>query len=159
MQFQVPQFIDIEDKIIGPLTLKQFLYLAGAAGFSFILFFAVEQWLWIALTAILGILATTFAFIKYNGQPMPKVLLSAAKYLWLPKFYLWRHQAVNVAKPLTISTPKNTEPQKNPLATLWFKMNTLGGIIPNREKQLPKTSMLGISPSARQEAIFRSHAV
>ena len=35
MHFQTPQFIEIEDKIFGPLTLKQFIYLAGAAGLSF----------------------------------------------------------------------------------------------------------------------------
>jgi hypothetical protein len=29
MQFRVPQFIDIEDKLFGPLTFKQFIYLAG----------------------------------------------------------------------------------------------------------------------------------
>ena len=34
MMFSVPQFIDVEDKIIGPLTLKQFIYLAGGAGLS-----------------------------------------------------------------------------------------------------------------------------
>src|SRR3989344_2665997 len=35
MEYQVPQFIEVEDKIIGPLTLKQFIYLAGEAGFSY----------------------------------------------------------------------------------------------------------------------------
>ena len=39
MQFQVPQFIDVENKIIGPLSLRQFLYLAGAGLISFMLFF------------------------------------------------------------------------------------------------------------------------
>jgi len=41
MQFQVPQFIDIEDGS-SALTLKQFLYLAAAAAFSFILFFMLQ---------------------------------------------------------------------------------------------------------------------
>jgi len=37
MRFQVPQFIEVEDKIFGPLTLKQFIYLAGAGGVVFVL--------------------------------------------------------------------------------------------------------------------------
>ena len=37
MQFQVPQFIEIEDKIIGPFTVKQFIYLVGGAGMDFII--------------------------------------------------------------------------------------------------------------------------
>jgi len=38
MQYQVPQFIEIEDKIFGPLTLKQFLYLAGGGGLCLLFF-------------------------------------------------------------------------------------------------------------------------
>ena len=37
----MPQFIEIEDKIIGPFTWKQFLYLAGGVGGS------VMAWLFI----------------------------------------------------------------------------------------------------------------
>src|SRR3990172_12458701 len=37
MQFQVPQFIEIEDKIFGPLTFKQFIYVAGGAGACYLL--------------------------------------------------------------------------------------------------------------------------
>jgi len=39
MQYQVPQFIEVEDRIIGPLTLKQFLYLAFAGAILFVLWF------------------------------------------------------------------------------------------------------------------------
>ena len=38
MQFKVPQFLDIEDKIFGPFTFKEFVYLAGGAGLCFILY-------------------------------------------------------------------------------------------------------------------------
>jgi hypothetical protein len=54
MQFQVPQFIETEDKIIGPLTLKQFFYVAAAALVSFSLFFVLATWLWLLITIILG---------------------------------------------------------------------------------------------------------
>ena len=29
MQYQVPQFIEVEDKIFGPLTFKQLVYVVG----------------------------------------------------------------------------------------------------------------------------------
>ena len=38
MRFQTPQFIEIEDRIFGPLTLKQFIYLAGSAGLAFLFY-------------------------------------------------------------------------------------------------------------------------
>ena len=37
MQFQVPQFIEVEDKIFGPLTFKQFVYVLGGAGACYLL--------------------------------------------------------------------------------------------------------------------------
>lgn len=137
MQFQVPQFIDIEDKIIGPLTIRQFLYLAVAGVLSFICFFAFETWLWIVVTAIVGIIACVFAFIKYNGQPMPKVFLAALSYLWLPKLYIWKHQAPAVPAQTTQEPVSATSARNNPLKSLWFKMNTQSAAIPARERTLP----------------------
>lgn len=135
MQFQVPQFIEVEDKIIGPLTLKQFFYLAGAAGFSFILYFMVQTWLWVILTAILAVLAFSFAFIKYNGRPLIFMFISAFKYAWQPKFYLWRRQAVEEQLPHITSIPKAAPPQPvQPLKNLWLKMNTSTQTIEKREK-------------------------
>jgi len=32
MRFEVPQFIEVEDKIFGPFTWKQFIYLMGGEG-------------------------------------------------------------------------------------------------------------------------------
>lgn len=93
MQFQVPQFLDVEDKIFGPLTLKQFLYLAGAAALSFILFFALEEWLWITFTAILATISAALAFVKYNGRPLIYMLMHALKFTWQPKLYLWQYTA------------------------------------------------------------------
>ena len=90
MQFQIPQFIEVENKIVGPLTLRQFLYLAGAGAFSFIFYFVLEIWLWLLITAIMGAIAISLAFIKYNGQPLPRIAWMAFSFFWKPKFYLWQ---------------------------------------------------------------------
>ena len=68
MRFQVPQFIDIEDKIFGPLTFKQFVYLAGAGGLGFLIFKSLP--LLIALPLILGVLGlgVSLAFVKINNK-------------------------------------------------------------------------------------------
>lgn len=93
MQFQVPQFIETEDKIVGPLTLKQFVYVAIAAGVSFLLFFIVATWLWFVLTVFLATIAFSLAFIKINGQPMVRVMFSAAKFFWQPQTFVWQPEA------------------------------------------------------------------
>lgn len=94
MQFQVPQFIETEDKIVGPLTLKQFLYVAAAAVVAFLLFFILELWLWIIFAAIFGLIASLFAFVKINGRPLEKIFFNAFEYYWKPRLYLWRRKRI-----------------------------------------------------------------
>jgi len=122
MQFQVPQFIDVEDKIIGPLTLRQFIYLGVAGGFSFILFFALQTWLWIIATTIIGIIAAAFAFIHMNGRSLGLILVAGLKYAWQPKFYLWRREAVRQELPRLTSVPQQRHTAES-LHDLQVKMN------------------------------------
>ena len=94
MQFQVPQFIETEDKIVGPLSLKQFLYVATAGGISIFLYFAIpiiSIWLICSLFAI-GI-ALALGFVKYEGQGLPQLIGNAFLFLWEPKMYVWQPES------------------------------------------------------------------
>lgn len=104
MQFQVPQFIDVENKIVGPLSLRQFLYVAAAGGLSFLLFFLdiFKLWSWVMLSAILVGIGAALAFGKYNGQPFPKIALRAFSFFVRPRLYLWRREI----KETTINVPE-----------------------------------------------------
>jgi len=90
MQFKVPQFIEIEDKIIGPLTLKQFLYILGGFGVLAVLWFYLELGLFIAIAIPIAAFVLGLAFYKVNGRPLVYILGSVIKYLIKPKLYLWR---------------------------------------------------------------------
>ena len=90
MQFNVPQFIEVEDKIIGPFTLKQFLYIGGGAGLLFIIWFFLKLGLFIAIAIPVGLFCGALAFYKVNGRPFISFLGSLIKYLRKPKLYLWR---------------------------------------------------------------------
>jgi hypothetical protein len=90
MRFQVPQFIEIEDKIFGPLTIKQFIYLAGGAGLSFILFRFLPTAIAILLIIIVAGFSLTLAFYKVNSKPLIYVLQSAFGYMISSKLYLWK---------------------------------------------------------------------
>lgn len=92
MQFQVPQFADVEDKIVGPLTLKQFLYIGAAAGLSLLLFFIVTFWLWLIFSIFIISGAVGLAMIKINGQPLIKMALSAIGFYWRPQTYVWQSE-------------------------------------------------------------------
>jgi len=90
MQFQVPQFIETEDKIIGPLTLKQFGFIGGAALAVGLLFLVLEFLLWILIAIIFGALAAMLAFGKVNGRPMLTYVSAFWATLWKPKLYVFK---------------------------------------------------------------------
>jgi len=102
MRYQVPQFIEVEDKIFGPLTLKQFIYLIGGVGLSFVLWRLLP--LVIALFFILPVLAgsVALAFYKVNNRPLIGMVEYAVGYLLGNKLYLWENKKV---------TPKKSVPQ------------------------------------------------
>ena len=91
MQYQVPQFIEVEDKIVGSLTLKQFLYLAGGAGGSVALFLYLPYKL-IAILLILPLagFSLALAFYKINNQPFINTVQASFYYFLGDKLYLWK---------------------------------------------------------------------
>lgn len=92
MRYQVPQFIEVEDKIFGPLTLKQFLYVSGGAALGFILWSSLPQF----LALLIGIPVVSFfmalAFYQSNGRPFVNMVESAVKYFFATKLYIWKKQ-------------------------------------------------------------------
>ena len=90
MKFQVPQFIEVETKIFGPLTLKQFLYLAGGAGITIILYSVLPFFLMIIFAAPVVALALALAFYKVNNQPFVRVLEHAIKFYLSGRLFLWK---------------------------------------------------------------------
>lgn len=92
MQFRVPQFLDIEDKIFGPFTFSQFVYLAGGAGLCFVLY-QLLGFFWGALPILMVAgLAGALAFYKPNGKPFVHMVEYALKYAAQDKLYLWQRR-------------------------------------------------------------------
>jgi hypothetical protein len=117
MRFQVPQFIDIEDKIFGPLTLKQFIYLVGGGGAIFILYTLLP----LPLTIIFGIPLSAFtlalAFYTVNNQPFIKVVENAFYYLLSNKLYLWKKQERKVSPVVSKEQKEKETPIYGPKIT------------------------------------------
>jgi hypothetical protein len=160
MQFQVPQFIDIEDKIVGPLTLRQFFYLAVAGGMSFFLFFIFSFGLWLFVTVVIGSLAASLAFVKYNGQSLTRVLVNAFFYFWRPRLYLWQSEIKE--KTVTLKIPQIPNlPMRNVLSgmpnmkKLWQAMLTTKNPIPQREKYIITQPVLRRSTPEKFQVLRR----
>ena len=89
-QFVVPQFIDVEDKIFGPITVRQFLILLATGLIIFISFKLADFTLFVVITLFVGLLAILFAFVRINGQDFHYVILNIIQTLRHPALRIWR---------------------------------------------------------------------
>jgi len=105
MKFQVPQYIDIEDKLFGPLTFKQFIYLAGGGGIAVAAWVALPTIIAIIIGAPIVGLAVALAFYKVNNKPFIFLLESMFKYSTSPRLYLWKKRSKEV-QDISIPTIK-----------------------------------------------------
>jgi len=116
---KIPHKIYKEDKLVGPLTLKQFLYILGGASISFGVYqyylqgylFFIEFFL---IAAFFSLFALALAFLNINGRPFVTFLANLVSYIFIPKKRLWRKDSSAVLKPIKLGNkllPK-TEAQK-----------------------------------------------
>jgi len=88
--FNVPQFIDIEDKIVGPLTAKQLGWLATEGVILLFCWSFLDTSAFIIVTILLTMFFGALAFYKPHGQPLIMFFLSAISFFTRPKMYIWK---------------------------------------------------------------------
>ena len=91
-QFTVPQFIDVEDKIFGPVTTRQFIIILVGALIIFLAFKLADTTLFIFFLALVGSLTLILAFVKINGQAFHYFLLNIIQTVRRPSRRLWYKQ-------------------------------------------------------------------
>lgn len=91
MRYQVPQFIEVEDKIFGSITLKQFIYLAGGAGLSFLIYEFLPSLLYSFIPILIVVaFSLALAFYKINNKPFIFIVEAAFKYYVSAKLFIWK---------------------------------------------------------------------
>lgn len=98
MEFIVPKFIEREMRVIGPLTLKQFGFLAGVGAICFIVYYLYRPLFWPALIFIGGG-GAALAFLKIREESLPKIIVNFLKFLLSPKVYTWKMKKFPIYKP------------------------------------------------------------
>lgn len=99
MDFRVPQFIEHDPKILGPLTLSQTMYVGTAFGICFILFFTLGKknvFLYVLVCALLLGASIGLAFIKIEGRGIPVVGKNFAVWSMNNKLFLWKRKQAPV---------------------------------------------------------------
>lgn len=111
MRYQVPQFIEVEDKIFGPLTLKQFIYLAGGGGLCLAFFTLLPLYIFIILAIPVMGFSLALAFYQVNDRPLITTIEHAFGFYTNSKLYLWKQRP-----PEAIQRP--IEPEKAAVVTV-----------------------------------------
>ena len=107
MLFNVPQYIEIEDKIAGPLTAKQLLWMFGMGAVLLILWGILETGAFIITAIPVALIFCALAFYKPHGQPLIKFILWGISFAFRPKTYTWKRDYV-----------KRKKVEKNPEASI-----------------------------------------
>lgn len=89
-QFQVPQFIGHEARLIGPFTLKQSAVLGLLGAMLFVLWFLVEKWLFFLLAFPLSLITFLIAFLRINGRPILDFFVSFFSFFVSPQLFIWQ---------------------------------------------------------------------
>ena len=92
MRFQVPQFIEVEDKIFGPLTFKQFVYIGGGVGICALLFTFLPNFFALLLALPVVIFALALAFYRVNDKPFIHLIEAFFNYMTTNKLYIWKKE-------------------------------------------------------------------
>ena len=124
MKYQVPQFVDVESKIIGPLTLKQFIYVAGGIGACFLLLRFLPFLIAILVSIPIAGFAGALAFYKVNGKPFERIIEVAVAYYSSSRFFIWKKEQVPI-KPKIVSTAPSTVAQQDVVRLTRGKLHSL----------------------------------
>lgn len=129
MQYGVPQFIEMETKIVGPLTFKQFTFVGSGAAIDFILYLILGKKnavLFVLLALPIAAFFLFLAFGKIKGRPFPTFLKNLfVYYLNSPKFFVFKKKSFGSnlftetfvkppPPPTSLDTPKKQQPKKEP---------------------------------------------
>jgi hypothetical protein len=111
-QYKVLQDIEAEDKLLGPLSLRQFLYAVIALVLGFVMFqlFTVHPLLPIPLlppAALFAVLAAPFG----RDQPSEVWLLAKIRYILKPRRRIW--DQAGLQELVTVTVPKKIETAVN----------------------------------------------
>lgn len=144
MHAQVPQFIDIEDRIVGPLTLKQFGYIAGGTILVGIFYTLFKFYIVVIFAIPIMTLSLALAFFQINGRPFVYYLMAFLGYGIKQHIYVWKkpmeeydifiQQKTTERQPLFLE--KITEFAQNSLKKSGWSLNIFG-----KKNVIPKTEI------------------
>ncbi|MFW0862082.1 MAG: PrgI family protein [Candidatus Komeilibacteria bacterium] len=129
-KFIVPQFIDVESKIFGPITTRQFLIMLVGLMFGFVAYKLSDISLFAVEAAIIAVVTIAFAFVKVNSAPFHVFLLNYIKTMKSAKIRIWKRQPyIQQTKKQEEENINNNEPVVNKRQVSASRLSELSLII------------------------------
>lgn len=140
MEFTVPQFIEKESKIVGPMTFKQFVFVGTAGGLCIFLYFTtvgvgrISMTTFIAMAIFIMGLACALAFVKVGKVPLPIFIKNMFWFLFKPKIFLWKKKTMPPKLVEKIEVPEEKEGQATLQARKKSRLEALFTRLETKEK-------------------------
>ncbi len=109
-RFVVPQFINVENKVIGPITVRQFLIFVGAAVILAILYALLLFTYFLIVGVVVVGIAAIFAFAKVNGTQFHFFFLNIIQTSKKPRTRVWNNRAL----PVELKSVRNIKTDESP---------------------------------------------
>lgn len=107
MLFNIPQFIDVEDKVAGPLTAKQIFWLVGMGAVLFLVWTIFDITAFLALTVPIIIIFSIFAFYRPYNQSFLTFVINSVMFLFRPKLFVWDRPGMIRETKVNVSSQEN----------------------------------------------------
>ncbi|HMQ01582.1 MAG TPA: PrgI family protein [Candidatus Doudnabacteria bacterium] len=138
MQFPVPQFTDVEDKIVAGLTFKQFAIVFGAAVFTFVIYTITKNVpITLTVAVITGTPALALTFGKLNGRPLYSSAGNFIQYLFGAKVYVYHKEGKDLVEQYTPIATQQTAAPKD-LKETAVKINELNYLLQQHQSEEAK---------------------
>lgn len=98
MLVNVPQYIDVEDKIAGPLTAKQLGWLFGMGAVMFFLWTTLEKAMFYVACIPVATVFVALAFYRPFGRPLMTLVGNSINFFVNPKMFIWKREYKKVAE-------------------------------------------------------------
>lgn len=131
-RFKIPQNIDVEDKIIGPFTLRQFLYMIGGGILIYFLYLSlgsINMFLFVITAVPTALLVIALVFIKINERPFLDFFLYFIQFVVDPKVRTWE-KSTKVRSMMIQGREESEQSKKN------VRGNVDKGVVKSRLSEL-----------------------
>lgn len=97
MQFKIPQNVQREDTIIGPLTMKQMIICSIGGGICYIIYLSLSKKyfmeIWLPPIIIITAITMAFAFVKINTMPFYQFIMHSIEHYFKPRRRTWQQSS------------------------------------------------------------------